>query len=48
MQENQEKANRSHSEKIELAAQIGSILLGSVVSAMQILKMLRGGAPAQS
>jgi hypothetical protein len=37
-----DKANRSHSEKIELAAQVGSIILGTVVSAMQILRMLRG------
>ena len=44
----QEKENRSHSEKIELVAHIGSIVLGSVVSAMQIVRMLRGGAPAQS
>ncbi len=44
----QEKPNRLPSEKIELAAHIGSIVLGSVVSAMQIIRMLRGGASAQS
>ena len=48
MQENQEKANRLPSEKIELAAHIGSIVLASVVSVMQIFRMVRGGSPAQS
>jgi hypothetical protein len=42
-----DKANRSKSEKIELAAQVGSIVLGTVVSAMQILRMLRGEPQAE-
>ena len=33
--------DRTNSEKVELAAQIGSMILGTLVSAMQIVRMVR-------
>ena len=39
---------RTGSEKIEIAAQIGTIVLGTIVSAMQIFRMIKGGTPAES
>ena len=43
---NERKRNKS--EQIEIVAQIGTMVLGTIVSAMQILRMIKGGTPAES
>ena len=39
-----DKPTRSTSEKFEIAAQVGSMVLGSLVSAIQIFRLIRGDA----
>ena len=42
MEQPNEKPKNSPSDKIETTAQVGTIVLGTVVSAIQLIKLLKG------
>ena len=48
MEQPKENPVSTVSDKIEVVAQVGTIVLGTVVSAIQLLKILRSKSPIQN
>ena len=48
MEQSKETPMNTLPDKIEVVAQVGTIVLGTVVSAIQLLKILRSKSPIQN